>query len=37
MENEKEAFYRRMIEVLIAEASAEQLKTIYAFLAAYIR
>lgn len=36
MENEKEAFYRRMIDELIGEANAEQLKVIYAFLAAYI-
>lgn len=36
MEDEKEAFYRRIIDALLTEANAEQLKVIYAFIAAYI-
>ncbi len=34
---ERETFYRDLIAALLAEASAEQLKTIYSFIISYLR
>lgn len=36
MKNEKATFYRKIIDALLGEAGTEQLKVIYAFIAAYI-